>query len=98
MPLKDVLDFSVDGDVRVVEAVYRVGSAGSTAEVKISADVIVLVKRRKDAFGLRAVETKIGERNGASIASRNGQVFFDDFAKVHRFRSIRMRPNRYRAR
>jgi hypothetical protein len=32
------------------------------------------------------------------VPARKGQIFFDDFAKVHRFRSIRTRPNRYRAR
>src|SRR6267378_8008310 len=82
----------------VVEAVDRVGSAGSAAEMKIAADVVVLVKCGENPLGLGAVEAKISERSGASVPARKGQIFFDDFAKVHRFRSIHTRPNRYRAR
>ena len=80
MPLQDFLDFTVNGNVCVLESVDRVSGAGNPAEVKIAADMVILVKRRENAFGLSAIETKIGESCGTSVATRDGQIFFDDFA------------------
>ena len=87
MPLQDFLDFTVNGNVCVLESVDRVSGAGNSTEVKIAADMVILVKRREDPFGLSAIETEIGECRGTPVIARDGQIFFDDFAKVHLFRS-----------
>src|SRR5260370_35321620 len=96
--LKDRLNFSVDGDVGVVEAVDRVVCARNAAEVKIAADVVVLVKRCEYPLSLGAIETKIGQLGGASVAAREGQILFDGFTKVHRSRSTRTRRSACMAR
>jgi len=63
----------------VVEAVDRVGSAGSAAEMKIAADVVVLVKCGENPLGLGAVEAKINEARRGVRARPQGPDIFRQF-------------------
>jgi hypothetical protein len=81
--LENGLDFGVDRDLSVTETIDLVGGACARSEVKIPADMIVLVKCAEDALDLRAVEGKISKRDGASVAARNGQIFLHHITEIH---------------
>jgi hypothetical protein len=48
--LKNRLNFSVDGDVRLIEAIDGVGGPADLREMKVPADVIILVECAEDAL------------------------------------------------
>lgn len=77
----------VDGDVGVLETVDGVGRAGKAAEMKITADVVILVKLGEDRFDLSAIEAEIGDGHGTSVAARDGQIFIHDLAQGHKTHS-----------
>src|SRR5690349_8861326 len=82
-PLQNFLNLLIDGDVGVLEAVDEVGRSGKAAEMKITADVVILVKLGEDRFDLSAIQAEIGDGHGTSVAARNGQIFVHDLAQGH---------------
>lgn len=77
------LNFGVDRDVRLVEAIDSVGRPAHLREMKVAADVVVLVEYAEDALDLSSVDAKIRKRREESKAAREGQIFIDDFAQGH---------------
>src|ERR1700692_2176484 len=82
-PLQSGLNFLVDGNVGLLEAVDQVGGAGNLAEVKIAADVVILVERAENAFDLGAFHAEISERGKECEAPRDSQIFLDNLAQRH---------------
>jgi hypothetical protein len=85
MPIssKDGLNFLVNRDVRLVETIDGVGGAGNLAEVKESADMVILVERAENALDLARLHAEIRERSKKCEAARDGQIFVNNFAQCH---------------
>ncbi len=81
--LKNGLNLRVDRDMRLVETVDRVGGPAHRREMKVAADVVVLIEKAENSLGVRAGQSKIGEWGEESKAARDGQVFFDDLMQGH---------------
>src|SRR4029077_4508265 len=77
------LDFGVDGDVGLGEAVNLVAGTRGVAEVEEAADVVVLVEDVEDSFGLLARKAKCGDGNGFAVAAGGGKIFFEEIAQRH---------------
>ena len=98
LPLQDGLNFRVDGDVRLVEAVDGIGGAGCPGEVKVATDVVILVECAENALDIAPAQAKIRKWRQGREPAGNGQIFFDNFFQVHGVRSTGTRPNHRRAR
>jgi len=66
MPLQDFLDL-VNGNVCVLESVDRVSGAGNSTEVKIAADMVILVNAAKT----RSVERDRNRNRRSAANARN---------------------------
>lgn len=83
--LQNRLNFLIDGNVGLLKSVDLKGGAGNLAEVKVAADVVILVERAKNALHFFALETKLRERRKKCKAASENQIFFDNFAQCHKF-------------
>src|ERR1700683_5014626 len=81
--LEDRLNIGVNGDVRLREAADLVPCAGRALKVKEAADVVIFVERAEDALDFLARKAQRVERHGFSVATRNRQIFSNNFLQFH---------------
>ena len=79
--------------MRLLKSIDLVNGPGNLSEVHVAADMVILVKRPKNALHFLAVHSKIRKRRKKRKSSRNLKIFFDKFAQSHRIKSKRMRRN-----
>jgi hypothetical protein len=75
--LQEGLDFDVYGEVRLRIPADGVGLGGGIREMKITTDLVIVLERAKDTFGLLAGQLEGGYLDWPAVSSAEPQVFFD---------------------
>jgi hypothetical protein len=83
-PLQNLLNVSVNRDVRLRKTADLEGLAGSFAEVEEAADVVILIEHVKDPLGFFVRKTERFDGHGFSVRARCRQIFVNQAAQVHR--------------
>jgi hypothetical protein len=77
------LNFLINRNVRLRESINHVGGARNLAEVKVAADVVILIERAENALDIALLHAKFRERRKKRKAACDGQILLDNFAQSH---------------